>query len=467
MTRFTATLALLLVSVRLTSAQQLNPELQTKITQAIQGVIAKTGVPSASVGIVQNGEIVFNQAFGDARLVPPLQATAAMSYPIGSISKQFTATCLLLLQQDGKLTLDDKVARWFPNLTRARDITLRELLSHTSGYEDYAPQDYTIPAWMHSTDPTRLVTEWAGKPLDFEPGTAWQYSNTNFVLAALIIEQASGIPYFRFLKTRVLEPLALTGALNLDTDRNRVEPQGYERRALAPLRPAILEAPGWYYGDASLAMPVADLLKWDLSIINRTLLKPASYATFETEVKLKDGTGTGYGLGIDVLNRDSRRILAHSGEVGGFVAQNTVWPDDKVAIAVLTNQEASPAASAIANAITPLLFAPKPASTLPRTTTLEDQVKKIIIGLQAGILNRALFTPDANFYFSPETLEDFSSSLKPLGAVTSVVQKRNALRGGMTARNFEVAFASGTTITLSTYWMKDSRLEQFLVEGKN
>src|SRR6476659_8763055 len=148
-----------------------------------------------------NGRIVYAAAFGKARLNPATPAVVSMHYPIGSISKQFTAACVLLLVEDGKMQLDDPVAKWFPELTRAKDVTLRMLLSHTSGYSDYAPQDYTIPAWTKPADPLKLVHEWAQKPLDFEPGTKWQYSNTNFVLAALIVEKVSGQPYWSFLKS--------------------------------------------------------------------------------------------------------------------------------------------------------------------------------------------------------------------------------------------------------------------------
>lgn len=447
-------------------AQEMPAETRTAVDAAIEQVVAKTGVPSASVGIVQGGRIVYTRAFGDARLKPEVKATAAMSYPVGSISKQFTATCVLLLQEDGKLSLDDTVSKWFPKLTRAKEVTLRELLSHTSGYEDYAPQDYTIPLWTKPGDPLKLVEEWAGKPLDFGPGTQWQYSNTNFVLAALIVEKASGMPYFEFLQKRVLNPLGLKDALNLDTDRNRVEPLGYERHALAPLRPAILEAPGWYFGDASLAMPVAELLKWDLSIMEQKLLKPKSYEAFETAVTLKDGKATRYGLGISVFTQNGRRVLEHSGEVGGFVAENMVLPDDKVAIAVLTNQEASTAAGEIASAVLKLVL-PKSSVVATVSAPEETQLKVIMSGLQDGKIDRALFTSDANFYFSPETMEDFASSLKPLGAVTEVKKDREALRGGMTFRTFKVGFAGGDSVTISTYTMKDGRLEQLLVEGKN
>ncbi|QHN02475.1 beta-lactamase family protein [Granulicella sp. WH15] len=447
------------------SAQDMTPELRGRVDAAIRQVVESTGVPSASVGIVRGGHIVMTAAYGKARLSPPLESTPAMAYPIGSISKQFTASCILLLEQDGKLKLDDTVSRWFPELTQANEVTVRELLSHTSGYEDYAPQDYTIPAWMQPNDPHALVETWAKKPLDFAPGTQWQYSNTNFVLAALIVEKASGMPYFDFLRTRVLQPAGITEALNLDTDRAKLQVQGYERHALAPLRPAVLEAPGWYFGDASLAMPVADLLRWDISILGRTVLSPASYAAFESEVKLKDGKGTSYGLGITVRTHDGKRMLEHSGEVGGFVAENVVFPDDGLAVAVLTNQEASPAAQQIARAVLPLLLTEKKPEPAPHTAA-EDQVKTILNGLTHGQIDRSLFTPDANFYFSPETMTDFSSSLGPLGSVTSVIQQQESLRGGMTERSFVAVFSDGASVSISTYVMPDGKLEQFLVTGK-
>ena len=441
--------------------QSISPEMKANVDAAAQDVLAKTGVPSAAVGIVKDGKVVYTAAYGKARLEPELGATAAMHYPIGSISKQFTVACVMLLVQDGKMSLDDPVAKWFPELTRAKDVTVRMLLSHTSGYSDYAPQDYTIPAWTKPVDPLKLVHEWAEKPLDFEPGTKWQYSNTNFVLATLILEKVSGQPFWQFLKMRVLEPLGLHGVLNLDTDRDRLEPTGYMRNALAPVRPAILEAPGWYYGDASLAMPVADLLQWDISMMNETLLKPASYREMETEALLKDGAPTGYALANDVAIRNGHRQLYHGGEVGGFVAQNTILPDDHMAVAVLTNEEASSAAGAIASKIVEMLTAAAPGKD---ASANEAQVMGILDGLEDGRLDRSALTEDCSFYFSDDTVRDFATSLKPLGPVTEVKQTREALRGGMTFRLFDVSF-KGKHVNVTTYAMPDGKLEQFLVEA--
>ena len=478
-------------------AQRLSLDDRSRIEQAVQQVVDTTKVPSASVGIARGGKVVYTEAFGSAQLPrnvgaaqssgPDLQmsvlttkavkAKAGTAYPIGSISKQFTAACVLLLQEQGKLRLDDPVAKWFPNFTRAQDVTVRNLLTHTSGYSDYAPQDYTIPAWTRPTQPLDLITQWATKPLDFEPGTKWQYSNTNFQIAALIVEKVSGQKLHEYLWSNVITPLHLEGVLDLDVDRDKLEVQGYEQHALGPMRRAILEAPGWYYGDGELAMPVATLLAWDESIVHRTLLKPESYAQLETSYVLKDGTDSGYGLGVDVRNfANGKKFITHSGEVGGYVAINAVDLTDDLSYAALTNQEASSAAGEIAAAVRkvllPDLSAPvkgrvATASSAAVTTSAQDSanadaVRAVLASLQEGKLDRSRLTADTNFYFNDETAEDYEASLAPLGTLQQVKQDQAELRGGMVFRHYTVAFEKGSA-TLTTYTEPDGKLEQFLV----
>ena len=462
---------LLLLAAPVTGVAQgvntLPPDLAAKVQAAVNDVMTRTGVPSASVGIVQNGHVVYTAAFGMARISPALPARPEMHYAIGSISKQFTTACVLLLAEEGKLSLDDPVSKYFPELTRANEVTIRNLLSHTSGYEDYAPQDYTIPVWTRPTTAQAIVHEWATKPLDFDPGTQYQYSNTNFNIVGLIVEKASGQPFWQFLSSRVLIPLGLTHAIDLDTQRNQLEPTGYARNALAPLRPARMEAPGWYFADGEMAMPVGDLLTWDISLMDQSLLKPASYAAMETEMKLKNGQGIGYGLGVAVGNRNGHRVVAHSGEVGGFVAQNVVFPDDKVAIVVLTNQEASSAAGAIARSLYPVVLPGMAPTNDAAGAAAEAQAMKILAGLQHAQIDRSLLTADANFYFDSTAISDFASSLSPLGPVKSVTETGSGLRGGMTYRGFQAEFANGTKVSVSTYTTNDGKLEQFLVDTSN
>jgi D-alanyl-D-alanine carboxypeptidase len=444
---------------------QLSADTQAQIAAAAEKALTETGVPSASVGVVVGGRIVYTQAFGLAHLRPDVKASAGMAYPIGSISKQFTAAAMLLLEQDGRLSIDDKVAKYFPELTRAKDISIRNLLTMTSGYEDYAPQDYTVPAWLKPVDPLALVRQWAGKPLDFEPGTQWQYSNTNYVLAALIIQKVTGEPLMQFLRERVLGPLRLEGVVNTYTEREKLRVTGYVSNAMAPVREEPLEAEGWYLGDGDLAMPASTLLQWDVSILHEALLKPESYREMETPFVLKNGTDTHYGLGIDVRMRNGHRALEHSGEVGGFVAENVVYPEEKAAVAVLTNEVASSAAREIADSVSALVLA-KPATGALEADAFAPRLGQILAGLQHGKIDRSLFTADCNAYFDQDVLDDFALTLGRLGTITGVSKVRTALRGGMTFELYHVAYSQGTTIIVSLYLEPDGRIEQLLVEGK-
>ncbi len=433
--------------------------LAAKVDAVAQQVLKATGVPSASVAVVRHGKVVFAQAYGAAKLDPRVAAKPNMRYAIGSISKQFTAATILLLQQEGKLSLDDPVSKWLPELTRSDEVTVRELLSHTSGYQDFWPQDYVPPMMLEPMPPQGILDRWAKRPLDFAPGTRWQYSNTNFVIAAQIVEKITGEPFFQFLHERILAPLGLASAVDFDKGKmTAADASGYMRYGLGPLRPAPEEAAGWMAGAGELAMTAADLAKWDVSLIDQSLLSPASYKQLEAEVPLLNGVGTGYGLGVEVGMQSGHRVISHSGEVSGFTAENMVFPDDSAAVVVLTNQDAAPASGAIARGVSRILFNTQDAQTAERT----EQAKQIFVGLQHGTIDRSLFTADANAYFSAQALKDFQSSLGPLGAPKAVVQTGQSERGGMLERSFRVVLPD-RTLRVWTYQMPDGKLEQYQV----
>jgi D-alanyl-D-alanine carboxypeptidase len=440
-------------------AQTFPSDLRQKIDAVATDALAKTGVPSASIAIVQNGKIAYLQAYGDARLDPRTAAHPDMRYSIGSISKQFTVAAILLLQEQGKLSLDDKVSRFIPALTRANEVSIRQLLSHTSGYQDFWPQDYVMPMMLKPVTVEKILDGWARKPLDFDPGSKWQYSNTNYVIAGVIVEKASGMPFIQFLREKVLTPVGIKNAADTDQAKlSEADPTGYMRYGLGPLRPAPKEGQGWMFAAGELAMPAEDLARWDISIIDQTLMKPSSYRQFETEVLLNNGMGTQYGLGLDIDTEAGHRVLGHSGEVSGFTAQNTVFPDDRAAIVVLINQDAVNASGQIAHGIAPLLFATADSATPQRL----DQARKIFDGLQHGTVDRSLFTDNANFYFSGGALKDFATGLASLGAPQEFTQTYQELRGGMILRVYRVKFAQ-KTLRAWTFEMPDGKLEQYQI----
>lgn len=444
-------------------ATPLTADQQSEIDSIARKVMEKSGIPSASLAVVKDGKLAYAQAYGKARLEPPLQSTTAMPYSIGSISKQFTAAAILMLQEEGKLSLDDKIGKWLPDLTRANEISIRQLLSMTSGYQDFWPQDYVMRMMMKPTTAEDILNGWARKPLDFDPGTKTQYSNTNYVIAGLIVEKVSGKPLYELLQERVLRPLGMSSALNTDAKpMSAGDPLGYFRYALGPLRPAPEEGAGWMFAAGELAMTPSDLAKWDISVMDESLLKPSSYLAMETETLLKNGLGTQYGLGMSVSSVRNHRMLGHGGEVSGFTASNIVLPDDKFAVAVATNQDAVPGAGDIARQVMTAYL-----NSLNAADPKQDaQVRKVFDDLRQGKIDRSLFTENANFYFSEQALKDYANSLAPLGKVKSFRQTSNSLRGGMTHMLYEVQFKN-KTVGINLYQMPDGKLEQYLIAAQD
>lgn len=448
-----------LLAVPAVAQDALPPATTSAIDQAAAAILARTAAPSASLAVVKGGRIAYLRAYGTADLATKTAATPAMTYSIGSISKQFTAAAILMLAEEGKLSLDDPVARWFPQLTRAKDITVRQILSMTSGYRDYWPQDYVMPGMLKPTTPQAILDGWARQPLDFDPGTKWQYSNTNYVLAGQIVEKVTGQPLLDFLRARIFRPLGMTSVVDTDdAPLGPGEPMRYLRYALGPARPAPKEGRGWMFAAGELAMTAQDLARWDEAMIAGRLLKPSSWRLLETEVRLADGAGTQYGLGVAVSLKDGRRLISHSGEVSGFTAENMVYPDQGVAVAVLTNLDATGASAELAGKAAQAVFA----SGDPGTPAALAQARKVFKGLQQGRLDRSLFTSDANAYFTRQALRDFASSLGPLGAPRTFTQASQGLRGGMVVRRFTATFPK-RTLRIWTYTRPDGKLEQYMV----
>jgi D-alanyl-D-alanine carboxypeptidase len=433
---------------------------QKKVDAIVRQALTTTGIPSVSIAIVQNGAIAYLQAYGAGRLEPNTPALPSMRYSIGSISKQFTAAAVLLLAEQGKLLLDDPVSKFVPDLTRGNEVTIRQLLSHTSGYQDYWPQDYVPPFMLQPISADKILDQWARKPLDFDPGTEWQYSNTNFVIAGLIVEKASGEPLLKFLSQHIFTPLGMKSVMNIDQNRlTETDATGYLRYALGPPRLAPKEGKGWLFAAGELAMPAEDLAKWDISMINQTVLQPASYAQMEKEVVLKNGLGTRYGLGVDVREESGQRAIEHGGEVSGFTSHNIVFPDARMAVVVFVNEDSVGASGDIASSISSLLFREADAGKQ------EDQSREIFAALQQGKINRALFTDNCNSYFTDQALKDFAGSLGPLGTPADFTQTAKQDRGGMTFHLFEVHFAQ-KTVEVWERIMPDGKIEQYQVGAK-
>src|SRR5215469_7111245 len=434
------------------------PAWQQKAASEITDALKKTGAPSVSVVIIEDSKVAFAQAFGKADLASNRNAEAGTRYAVGSISKQFTVAALLKLQEQGKLSLDDKAAKFFPELTRANEISIWQLLSHTAGYEDYAPQDFLIPEWTHPTTSATILNDWAKKPLNFDPGARWQYSNTGYVLAGAIIEKVSGKPLVQFLRETVLDPLGMTSAGDC-SDRGPADATAYTRFALGPPRPVAREGRGWYDGAGELCMTAPDLAKWDIAFLQHKLLSAASYEQFTHEVRLKGGDLTHYALGLSVGDYHGIPMLSHGGEVSGFLALDEKFLTRNGAIIVLSNEDGISITGPVADKLARLVFLPSQPEEAAADTA---RVRAVMEGLQRGAIDAGQFTANARSYFTAEALQDIRTSLADLGPLNSVTRTSETLRGGMTHRSYRAEFLK-KTVGLNVYVAADGKFEQFMV----
>lgn len=435
-------------------AQSIAPDVSGALDRDIEATLRRTDVPSASIAIVRDGRIVYVKAYGAARLHPLTPATTETRYAIGSVSKQFTATAILLLAQDGKLALDDPIERYIPGLSAGDRITIRQLLSHTAGYADYSPTDYVTRTQLRATPPTEIVRRWATGPLDFQPGEAWRYCNTCYAIAGLIVEKVSGETLERFLTERIFDELKMQGA---DVDLHPLGPkdaQGYTRFAFGPVREAQYAGAGWLFATGGLAFRASDLALWDIAMLQRKLLAPQLYEQQLSETKLNTGRGTGYGLGVELRRVDGRNVIQHGGNVSGFYAFNRVYPDDRAAIAVLTNTDFGGAArDAIVDRIAQVLF------------PLADDVsadRAAYDELRHGAVDRAKLTEDAIGYFTAQVLADYRRSLEPLGEPMRFIRLAKWERGGLTGAVYNVIYPD-RVVQFDIFKTSDGRYEQLMI----
>ncbi len=418
--------------------------------------LAATGVPSASIAIVQRGAIAYARAYGQAR--PGVRATTETRYAIGSISKQFTAAAVLLLAQDGKLTLDDPVAAYVPGLTRGGEITVRQVLSHTSGYRDYWPQDF-VPALMtRPINAQGILTRWARIPLDYAPGAEYRYSNTGFTVAGLIVEKQAGQPLHALLQARVFAPLGMTGVTEIDTGPlgGPADSIGHARWALGPVRPAVKEGAGWLYAIGELAMRPTDLALWNINLMKGgPVLSAASKAAMTTPVMMTTGQPANYGLGLDVRTRNGKRVWSHGGAVSGYVADNRIFPDEDLALTVLTNAEFGGAQDALSDRLQFLLRQQPPKIAAARDT---------LATFQAGAIDRTKFTANGNDYYTDDAVRDLARTLRPLGPARLITLDADRLRGGLTVEVYTVTFAARRASIVVRADPATGRYEQFVVD---
>jgi CubicO group peptidase (beta-lactamase class C family) len=329
------------------------------IDDFVKAQMQQRRIPGLVLAIVKDGKAIKHDAYGIANVELNAPVRKETVFEIGSVTKQFTAALVLLLVEEGKLSLDDRITRFFENAPEAwKGITVRHLLTHTSGLKNYTG----LPGFeaTKKLNAEKFVATLGAHPLESKPGETFKYCNSGYNLAGYIIENVTGKSYWEVLRTRILEPLEMKATTKRDLEPvipNRAD--GYE-----------LKEGKWINRDSDLTdvfaagamvSTVGDLLKWNTLLDNGKLFSEKFRESLWNGVPLNNGAKHPYGLGWRLDDHKGRRTIWHSGSTSGFTASLLRFPDEKLAIIVLCNLGKQGTATHVAKGIADL-FAPRTVS---------------------------------------------------------------------------------------------------------
>ncbi|MDB6121212.1 MAG: Beta-lactamase [Pedosphaera sp.] len=323
-----------------------------KVDELVEKEMKAHQVAGLSLMVVENGAQTKIKGYGVANLEWNVPVDKDTVFEIGSITKQFTAACILLLVEDGKLSVDDKISQHLKNTPAAwSNITVRHLLTHTSGIKSYTGLD-GFEFTRHLTQ-EEFIKKIGTHPLAFQPGDSWAYCNTGYSLLGYIVENGSGKNYWEFIRERIFQPLEMTST----TSRNPgvIVPHraaGYELKNHKPInRDYDLTD---IFSAGAIISTVVDMAKWDAALDGEKLLKESSKQLWWTPNKLNDGKIKNYGFGWYLDPLDGHKNIAHGGATSGFSATIQRFPDDKLSIIILTNADETGLATSIAKKVAKL-----------------------------------------------------------------------------------------------------------------
>ena len=328
------------VTCRYPAAAQVPPlktALQSKIDADVRALLSAAHAPGATIAIVQGGAIVYTRGYGLRDVANALPADAHTRYEIGSITKQFTAAAILQLKEAGKIDLDATVATYLPSVAHAKEITIRQLLTHTSGLDDYVsvPNFETLAATPATFD--QVMSRISESPLDFRPGARFGYSNTNYLILGRIVELVSRQSWEAYVQQHLFAPAGMTDSATMaqepqlaDMARGYVYAQG---RTTESKR--IDES--WGSSAGGIVSTAGDLQKWGEALSSGRIISASDYQLLTTPARLADGSPSDYGFGMKIDRFEGQPRIWHDGNTNGFDGSDQFFPSQGVRIIVLTN----------------------------------------------------------------------------------------------------------------------------------
>lgn len=413
----------------------LTPKQIASIDQFVKDEMARQHIPGLAVGVYSRGRILLAKGYGLANVELNVPVKPQTIFNAGSVGKQFTATAIMMLAEEGKLSLDDSITKYFPEAPASwKPILIKNLLSHTSGLAGYGDYDGPSQPFYERLDFTEdeLIAKVEAMPIEWAPGEKWEYRNTNYLILGILIHKITGEPYGQFFHERIFGPLGMTstGLANArDIVANRASGYALDN---GQLKNEIWISPTFSAtADGSLWFNVLDFAKWDAALYSTRLLTQASLDRSWTVYKLNDGAPNPahYGFGWIIDPFHGHKDIEHSGKTWGFTSCIARYPDDSLTTVVLTNQSAADAqmiAHVIAGLIDPPLLPTKLAAIADKDPSIFEAVHALLDQIASGSGIRAETMPDFAMLATPETIVRWRGHLAPFwpgGRLTLVARE--------------------------------------------
>jgi CubicO group peptidase (beta-lactamase class C family) len=437
------------------------------VDEAIKSHLTKERIPGVSVVVLKGGKVIKAEGYGlaDVEKKAPVEATTV--FHIASMSKPFTATGIMMLVEEGKLSLDDPVSRHLDGCAEEwKKITIRHLLTHTSGLEDFINQP-TVNLRQEVTD-QQLMESIVGRPLKFRPGEGWDYSNSNYHLLAMIIRKASGQWYGDFLAERIFRPLGMEHTEVIrDSEKREGRAMGYAQEK-GQLRPGSIIAIGVMgYGGGGVRSTVLDLAKWDAALYTEQLLKRETLEQMWSPVRLNNGTTHDYGFGWEVGQTAKHRRIWHAGRWLGFSSQIDRYVDDQLTVVVLCNQDGASVAKiarAVAGVYLPAVAAPVYKPIADKEPAMTARFMDVLRRSNEGGLRQNEFAPEIWQYLEPR-LEQVRKDMSALGPIQKLTLVERAEQEGRSYR-YQARFAR-TSLIYHFVVTKEDKISVMMPEEAN
>jgi len=356
--------AFMIAGSRLYAQEPGGAPLVARIDSLVNDYMTSKNAPAVSVAVLHGQDTVLMRGYGLANREANQKADASTVYEIGSITKQFTSSGIMRLVERGKVSLDDPISKYVPDLpAHEQNIKIRQLLNHTSGVHNYTASSEWAKTWKQDYSPRQIVAFVDKDTLDFPSGTRYSYSNTGYVLLGMVIEKASGQSYAKFVDREFFGPLGLTQTSycpSRATDSHAAV--GYQMKG-DTMRVADYLSMTHPFSAGALCSTVRDLVKWQRALVAGKVVSPKSFEQMTTPDSLPGGRRMNYGFGLTVGQVGSKKMIAHGGGIFGFTTAGVFIPEDAINIAVFTNSEGGPDALAanIARAVMGLPLVAPPA----------------------------------------------------------------------------------------------------------